>query len=43
MFQALFYKWDTTLRVGAPADLVTLGADGTIQTVWQCGQEVSST
>lgn len=33
---------DTTLRVGAPADLVTLGADGTIQTVWQCGQEVSS-
>lgn len=34
---------DTTLRVGAPADLVALGADGTIQTVWQCGQKVSST
>lgn len=32
---------DTTLRVGAPADLVTLGADGTIRTVWQGGQEVS--
>lgn len=31
---------DTTLRVGAPADLVTLTADGTIQTVWQHGQEV---
>jgi len=32
---------DTTLRVGAPADLVTLEADGTIRTVWQGGQEVS--
>lgn len=31
---------DMALRVGAPADLVTLRADGTIQGVWQHGQEV---
>nr|WP_245354318.1 amidohydrolase family protein [Brachybacterium sacelli] len=32
---------DTTLRVGAPADLVTLTDDGTIQGVWQHGVEAS--
>ncbi|MGO2047157.1 MAG: N-acetylglucosamine-6-phosphate deacetylase [Brachybacterium tyrofermentans] len=31
---------DTTLHVGAPADLVTLTGNGTIQTVWQHGQKV---
>lgn len=31
---------DTTLRVGAPADLVSLTADGTIEAVWQHGREV---
>jgi len=31
---------DMALRVGAPADLVTLRADGTVQGVWQHGQEV---
>lgn len=32
---------DSLLRVGGPADLVTLTADGTIQRVWQYGAEVS--
>lgn len=31
---------DTTLRVGAPADIVSLTADGTIEAVWQHGREV---
>ena len=31
---------DTLLRVGAPADLVTLTADGAVQRVWQHGQEI---
>lgn len=32
---------EALLRVGARADLVTLRADGTIQRVWQHGEEVS--
>lgn len=32
---------DTTLRIGAPADFVTLTADGSFQRVWQYGQEVT--
>ncbi|WP_157975639.1 N-acetylglucosamine-6-phosphate deacetylase [Brachybacterium sp. YJGR34] len=31
---------DTVLRVGGPADLVALTADGTLRGVWQHGQEV---
>ncbi|MGO1226850.1 N-acetylglucosamine-6-phosphate deacetylase [Brachybacterium sp. AOP42-C2-15] len=32
---------ETTLRVGAPADLVTLEADGAIQGIWQHGTELT--
>lgn len=32
---------EALLRVGAPADLVTLSADGSIQRVWQHGAEVT--
>lgn len=33
---------DALLRVGAPADLVALTADGTIQRVWQHGQQTGT-
>ncbi len=32
---------DASLRPGAPADLVTLQADGTVERVWRAGQERS--
>lgn len=32
---------DATLRAGAPADLVALAADGSIQRIWQHGQEIT--
>lgn len=31
---------DVALRVGAPADLVLLGADGSVEAVWQHGEQV---
>ena len=33
---------DVSLRVGAPADLVTLTADGSVQSVWQHGERVTA-
>lgn len=33
---------ETTLRVGAPADLVTLQADGAVVSVWRHGQQIDS-